>query len=300
MPRRWLAIVAGAALLPACANHVRYSSDAFETKAQEVVHIATVVEPPAPVLTSPDVDLELLADETAVVRKLRTRVRFDEYTPYKSGYELWEVPVGTVCLPILLIARVVDLVGFGLVPDESLDEFASFTFAAMNPLLNTESDSRLRRNEVSRETEELDSQVRRALKPLAGAPVALSLDARKPLAFTSDARGRVRLELLAIAPDTLPGRPRSLRVSVEGEGKRDRQVVELPISHALSARLVQAMASRSRAKSPGASPEAIGRSLTELDALGFASSALALENELRARAGANPAWLARLDAALHP
>jgi len=300
MLRRWLAIVAGAALLPACANHVRYSSDAFETKAQEVVHVATVVEPARPVLTSPGVDLELLADETAVVRKLRTRVRFDEYTPYKSGYELWEVPVGTVCLPILLVARVVDLVGFGLLPDKSLDEFAGFTFSAMNPLLNTESDSRLRRKEVSRETEELDSQVRRELKPLAGAKVLLSLDARTPKSFESDARGRVRVELLAIAPDTLPGQPRSLRISVEGEGKRERQAVELPISRALAAQLVQAMVSRRRASSPGATPESIGRSLAELDALGFPASALALENELRARAGANPAWLARLDAALRP
>ena len=118
--------------------------------------------------------------------------------------------------------------------------------------------------------------------------------------FTSDARGRVRVELLAIAPDTLPGRPRSLRVSVEGEGKRERQVVELPISHALASRLAQAMESRRRAQAPGATPEAIGRSLAELDALGFASSALALETELRAREGANAAWLTRLESAMQP
>ncbi|MEX2208341.1 MAG: hypothetical protein WEF50_19140 [Myxococcota bacterium] len=300
MSRRWLALLASAALLPACANHVRYSSDAFETKAQEVVHVATVVEPAGPVLTSSGVDLEILADETAVVRKLRTRVRFDEYTPYKSGYELWEVPAGTVCLPILLVARIVDLVGFGMVPDESLDAFAGWTFSAMNPLLNTESGSRLRRNEVSRETEELDSRVRRELKPLAGAEVVLSLDARTSKTFASDARGRVRVELLALAPDALPGLPRSLRVAVEGEGEREREVFELPISRTLATQLVQAMASRRRATSRGATPERIGRSLAELDALGFPASALALERELRTRAGANTAWLSRLDAALRP
>jgi len=300
MPRRLLAIVASAALLPACVNHVRYSSDAFETKAQEIVHVATVVEPAGLVLTSPGVDLELYADETAIVRKLRTRVRFDEYTPYKSGYELWEVPVGAVCLPVLFVARVVDLAGFGLMPDKSLDELAGWTFSALNPLLNTESHSRLRRKEVSRETEELDSRVRRELKPLAGAAVLLSLDARAAKSFTTDARGRIRVELLAIAPETLPGRPRALRVWVEGEGQRERQVVELPISRALATRLVQAMESRTRASAPGASPEAIGRSLAELDALGFASSALTLETELRARESANLAWIARLESALRP
>ncbi len=298
MLRRLLAIVAGAALLPACANHVRYSSDAFESKAQEVVHVATVVEPEGPVLTSPSLALVLLADRTAVVRRLRTRVRFDESTPYKSGYELWEVPVGAVCLPVLLVARVVDLVGFGLVPDKSLDAFAGFTFSAMNPLLNTESRERVRKHEVSRETEELDSQVRRELEPLAGEPVVLALDARAPVTVRSDARGRVRIELLALAPDTLPGRPRSLRVAVDADGKRERHVVELPISHALAGRLAQAMASRSRAQAPGASPEVIGRALAELDALGFASSALTLETELRARAGANAAWVTRLESAM--
>jgi len=300
MPRRLLALVASSALLPACANHVRYSSDSFQTSSREVVHAETVVEPYAPVLAAPGIELELLADETAIHRKLRTRVRLDEHTPYNSGYELWEVPVGTVCLPLLLVVRVVDLVGFGFVPDQNLDEFAGWTFAAMNPLLNVESESRLRRNEVSRETEELDREVRRELRPLAGASVLLALDAYAPQTFTSDARGRVRTELLALAPDSLPGRPRALRVSVEGEGKRERQVVELPLSRALTARLTQAMESRRRARVRGAAPEAIARSLAELDSLGFSASALALETELRAREGANPAWLARLDSALRP
>ena len=300
MLRRLLAFVASAALLPACANHVRYSKDSFETSTREVVHAETVVQPSAPVLSAPDIELELLADETAVLRKLRTRVRSDEHTPYSSGYELWEVPVGSVCLPVLLVLRVVDLVGFGFLPDASLDEFAGWTFAALNPLLNVESESRLRRSELSRATEELDREVRRELRPLAGAKILLSLDAHAPQSVSSDARGRVRVELLALAPDGLPGRPRGLRVSVEAEDKRERLVVELPLSHALSARLVQALDARRRARSLGASPEAIGRSLAELDALGFASGALALEAELRAREGANPAWLARLDSALRP
>jgi len=300
MSRRLLALVACAALLPACANHVRYSSDAFETRPRDLVHVATVVEPAEPVLTSPMVELELLADQTAVVRRLRTRVRFDESTPYKSGHELWEVPVGAICVPVLAVTRLIDLVGFGFVPDKSLDEFAGFSFAALNPLLNTESRSRVRKREVSRETEELDREVMRQLEPLAGAPVTLALDARAAKTLHSDARGRVRVELLALAPDTLPGRPRVLRVAVESDGERERHAIELPISRALGAKLARAIESRGRAQAPGATPEQVGRSLAELDALGFSASALALETELRARPGASAAWLARLESALHP
>jgi len=300
MLRRLLALLAGTALLPACANHVRYSSDAFETSVREVVHADTVVEPRERVLQKPELELDLLADETAVVRKLRTRVRSDEYTPYKSGYELWEVPVGAVCVPVLTVLRVVDLVGLGLVPDRSLDDLAGFTFAALNPLLNLESETRLRRKEVSRETEELDRSVERDLRPLPGARLALAIDPRSPVRFSSDARGRVHSDLLALVPEGLPGRPRAVRVAVEGDGKRDPHVIEIPLSHALAARLAQAIEVRRRARAPGAAPEAVGRSLAELDALGFSASALALETELRARTDASPAWLSRLDAALHP
>jgi len=234
------------------------------------------------------------------VRKLRTRVRSDEYTPYKSGYEIWEVPVGTVCVPILIVLRAVDLVGLGFVPNRKLDDFSDFTFAAMNPLLNLESETRLRRNEVSRETEELDRSVERELRPLSGAKLALAIDPRTPYHVSSDARGRVHSELLALVPEDVPGRPRVLRVAVEGEGKREPHTVEIPLSHALSSRLAQALEVQRRARAPGATPEVVGRSLAELDALGFSASALALETELRGRKDASPGWLARLDAALHP
>jgi len=300
MSRRLLALLASIALLPACVNHVRYTSDAFETSAREVVHSEAVVEPDAPVLDSPDLELEVLADETAVVRKLRTRVRFDQYTPYKSGYEIWEVPVGAACLPILVVLRVVDTVGFGFMPEKGLEDFAGWTFAALNPLLNLESESRLRRKEISRETEELDHQVQRDLRPLAGAKLVLALDGRDPHRYESDARGRVRVELLELAPAALPGRPRALRVSVEGEGERELRVVELPLSRGQGARLAQGIDARARARARGTSPETIGRSLAELDSLGFTASALALETELRTREDANPGWLARLDSALRP
>lgn len=300
MLRRWLAIAASPLLFAACTNHVRYTSDSFERSKREVVYAEALVEPQKQILKSPDVEILLEADETVVVRKLRSHVRFDEYTPYRSGYEVWEVPVGAVCLPVLVVLRVADTVGLGMVPDQKLDDFAGFTFSAMNPLLNLESETRVRRNEVSRETEELDRDVQRGLRPLAGAKLELALDARTPKKFKTDARGRVQVELLSLAPDSLPGRPRALRVSVEGEGKREARVFELPLSQTLASQLTHAVEIRRRARAPGTSPEAIGRSLTELDALGFSTSALALEHELRIREDANLAWLARLDAALRP
>lgn len=300
MLRRWLALAASAALLSACANHVRYASDTFEREKREVVYVDAVIERQSAILKTPDVELALAIDETVVVRKLRSNVRFDVYTPYRSGYEIWEVPAGLVCLAPLLVLRVADTVGLGATSDENLADFSEFTWSAMNPLLNVESESRVRRNEISRQTEELDRSVKRELRPLAGAKLGLALDARKPQKRVTDAHGRVQVDLLALAPDSLPGRPRVLRVAVDGEGKRAPRVFDLALSQPLGSRLVQAVALRSRARAPGASPEAIGRSITELDALGFSAASLALEQELRTREYANLAWLARLDAALGP
>jgi hypothetical protein len=300
MLRRWLALAASAALLPACANHVRYASDTFEREKRKVVYSDAVVERQTSILKTPDVELALAIDETVIVRKMRSNVRFDVYTPYRSGYEIWEVPVGLVCLPVLLVGRVGDVVGLGVVSDEKLDDFSDFTWSAMNPLLNVESESRVRRNEISRQSEELDRDVVRDLRPLSRAKLALALDARKPKTLTTDAHGRVQVDLLALAPDSLPGRPRVLRVAVDGEGKRAARVFDLALSQPLANSLVRAVDLRRRARAPGASPEAIGRSITELDALGFSAASLALEQELRTREYANLAWLARLDAALSP
>lgn len=300
MFRRALALGSAAALLSGCVNHVRYSSDAFEHSVRDVVNSETVVDAHAPVLVAPRLDLELAADETAIVRRMRTVVRNDEYTPYRSGPETWEVPVGLLCLPAMLFANAGHAVGLDLAQPRSLGRFTSWTLVAVNPLMNLGAEGRMRREEVSRESEELDHEVRRELRPLAGVRLALALDPRAPRRFVADARGRVSVELLALAPPELSGGPRVLRVSVDGEETREPHVVELPISRALAGRIERGARLRAAARAPGASPEAVGRALATLATLGFSDSAVALETELRTRAADDRGWLARLDSALRP
>jgi hypothetical protein len=231
---------------------------------------------------------------------MRTRVRSEEYTPYRSGPETWEIPAGLLCLPAVAVVNGADAVGLPFVTERNREEFTHWSLVALNPLMNLESRSRVFRNEVSRESEELDRDVRRELRPLAGVRLALALDPRAPRRFTSDARGRVSVDLLALAPADLAGGPRMLRVSVDGEETREPHVVELPIARALSARIVRGARLRSAARARGASPETVGRALAALSELGFAESAVGLETELRARAAEDRAWLARLDDALRP
>jgi hypothetical protein len=185
-------------------------------------------------------------------------------------------------------------------PDKRTAEFTAWSVTALNPLMNLPSHARLRREEVSRESEELDRDVRRERRPLAGVRLALALDPRSPKRLRADEHGRVSTDLLALLPPELEAGPRVLRVSVDGEETREPYVVELPLARELSARLVRAARLRAAARAPGAPPEAVGRSLAALSALGFPESAVGLEVELRAGAARDRAWLARLDDALRP
>jgi hypothetical protein len=203
-------------------------------------------------------------------------------------------------MPAVAVMNASSALGLPLTDDRRTAEFTTWSVTALNPLMNLESRGRLRREEVSRESEELDREVRRELRPLAGVRLALALDPRAPKRFASDARGRVSVELLALAPLDLSGGPRMLRVSVDGDETREPHVVELPIARALGARVARAARMRAAARAPGASPEAVGRALAQLADLGFVESALGLEAELRTRSAHDRAWLARLDSALRP
>jgi len=300
MMRRALVFGSAVALLSGCVNHVRTSSESFEHSVRDVVNAETVVDAHARTLSKPRVDLTLTADETAVVKRVRTKVRSDEYTPYRAGPEWWEVPAGLVCLPVALVMNTGHTLGLGFSDAREVAEFTHWSFVAVNPLMNLGSESRMRREELSRESEEVGREVERTLRPLAGVRLALALDPRAPRRFVADAQGNVSVELLALAPPDLSGGPRALRVSVDGEEMREPHVVELPISRELGARIQRGVGLRAAARAPGASPEAVGRALAALASLGFADSAVALEMELRTRASADRAWLARLDSTLRP
>jgi hypothetical protein len=300
MFRRALALGAAVALLTACANRVRYSTEAFEHPVRDVVSSETIVDARGKVLTRPRLELALSADETTIVRRMRTKVKSEEYTPYRSGPETWEVAVGVLCLPAVGVMNGARALGLGFTSEKRTAELTTWSLTAANPLMNLPSDTRVFRNEVSRESEELDRDVRREARPLAGERLALALDPRSPKRFTADARGRVSVELLTLVPADLRDGPRLLRVSVDGEETREPRVVELPLSPELSARLARGARLRAAARAPGASPETVGRTLAALTSLGFGESAVGLESELRARAARDRAWLARLDDALGP
>ncbi|HXX47915.1 MAG TPA: hypothetical protein VEN47_06790, partial [Myxococcota bacterium] len=227
-----------------------------------------------------------------------TVVRLDEETPWRLQNELWEVPTGLVAVPFFVAVRASNKMCLGLIPQDFIDGGLDFAFAALNPLLNVESETRLEGREISRQSRDLRSDEERSTRPLAGVPVRVALARQPGVELASDATGRVRVDLLALFEGAPGAAPRSLRVEVAGDGLRSPAALELPLSGRIRARLLEGAHERAAARAPEASAETAARALVALDALGFRDSAQTLERELREREQANTAWLARLDLAL--
>ena len=281
-----------------CANHVRYEDEMREHESREVTRAVTRIAPREGVVAQPRAELTVTVDETVRVRRRETILRLDEETPWRAQNELWEVPEGLVAVPFFIAVRASNKMLLGLVPNDWIDSGMDFGFAALNPALNVEAPDRVVGREIGRKTRELDGGEEESSRPLAGAPVVLTLAVGPSQALHCDAAGRVQVDLLELVRGIPEPAPRVLHVAVAGEGLRAPASVELPLSRSLSSRLVRAARAREAALAPGISPDAAAQALDAIEALGFRDSAALIEHELRDRQHGNAAWLSRLDLAL--
>ncbi|HXZ85806.1 MAG TPA: hypothetical protein VEI82_09970, partial [Myxococcota bacterium] len=183
MLRRTAALALCAALALGCANHVRYDEEVREHESRDVTRAVTRIDAPAPVVASAELDLSVSVDETVLVRRRDTLVRLDEETPWRARDELWEVPTGLVAVPFFVGLRASNKLCLGLIPNDFIDGGMDFAFAALNPALNVESETRLRGREVMRKTHELQSEEQHGTRPLAGVPVVLTLSQQPSVAL---------------------------------------------------------------------------------------------------------------------
>ncbi|MFI5316491.1 MAG: hypothetical protein ACHQ6T_12385 [Myxococcota bacterium] len=281
-----------------CANHVRFDEEVREHETRDVTRASARIEARDAVVAQPFVELSIEADELVQIRRRETLVRLDEETPWRAQNELWEVPTGLVAVPAFLALRASNKLLLGLIPDDVISSGTDFAFAALNPALNVESETRVRGREVSRRSRDLDTSEEQHRRPLAQTPVVFSLAQSPSQHAITDSAGHVRVELLSLLTDVPASPPHLLHIEVAGDGVRKTAVLELQLSRQIAARVVRAAQARAAARAPGASAESAAQALVALDALGFPQSALALERELREHRAADGAWLARLNLAL--
>jgi hypothetical protein len=299
MLRRTCTLVLCLSAAVGCANHVRYADEMREHESRVVTDSVTRIESREPVIAEPSAALTVTADETVRLRRRETVVHLDEETPWRAQNELWEVPTGLVTVPFFVGVRASNKFFFlGMVPETWIGAGIDYSFAALNPALNVENEDRVVGREVSRKSRDIDEAESRAVRPLAGTPVVLSLAEGPSQTLTCDASGRVKIELLELLRGTPQQPPTVLHVEVQGDGLRPAATLELPLARGLRTRLVKAAHARDAALAPGVSPDAAARSLALIDNLGFRESASLAEQELRDRQHGNASWLSKLDLAL--
>ncbi len=259
-----------------CANHLGYSENLEQVVRRDLVKSHVAVRTAQDVISSPRVVVEIIGQEAVEVRTERVVTRFEEATPYQGAREFYEVPAGLVSLPLSLLFNVFDTLLLGYVPNELVDGYTFWTFAALNPFMNAESKKRIRRRVVSKETQLVDFQVEQVDRPLAGRTVGVAFDQFDPVEIQTDSRGQISVHLVEVAPEGLSTPPRKLVLSVEGEDQR-RWIY---LDRDLADRLYRAAVVKAAFGAPEIDPQDAARGILELERLGFNGYSRMLEDRV--------------------
>jgi len=222
MSARTLAAVALVAAL-GCANSLRTLEVEDGLERNEMTQTRFDIRAPEGPLRTSLVILEVDAEDVTVSSSARTVRMIEEVTPYQALRELYEVPGGLVALPLSFVWNALDMLLLGFIPNEVVEPFTHWTFAALNPVLNAESASRVERRDLGTRLLPGTNESQRTVRPAATQWIEVSLAGAPSVRLATDAHGRLSLFL-----DELPwprdlGIPRSVVATVptaDGEGAR--------------------------------------------------------------------------------
>ena len=272
----------------ACANHVRTVQHDEDRERIVAVEARYELDTRVDVLRSPRVELAFSREETLESRVETTITTVDEVTPYSAVHELYEVPLGLVSVPLQLLGQLADVLVLGALPNEVVNGYSYWTFAALNPLLNVESEARVVRREVERSIRVAEPHRTVIRRPLADHPIELRLGSADPVTVQTDADGQAEVHLLDLAPARSGARPRQLEMTVpdselSGTFFLDRR---------LTLRLSQAGPSLAVISDPDASADELARAVLTIDRLGFTRYSLQAEDLIHRRLFDDPELLA--------
>jgi len=266
-----VAALLGVAPLAGCANLVAEREEPRSRTEPRLIDVRYEFSGADVPLTEPELQLKLVKVDVLQDRTVASTARIDDVTPYSALREAYEVPVGAACAPISVLANAADLLVLGYLPNPPLRGFASYCFAALNPLLNAENTERTVAREVSVTDTEVSLNERRVETALSGAVVRARLGSGAADELRTDGEGRLRLHLLDLVTPETPLRPAELELSTDvGGGTVSRLELDVPLASAVgrAAPSVLALADAQ------ADPTALAQALAEIANAGFRDWAL--------------------------
>ena len=278
---RWALLLLPLCLLPACANHIRYVDADSEKRDTQAKSTSYVIESDSPTVEKDVVALDVLKVEVSDESSARSTTKYEESTPYSGAREIWEVPVGIVSMPLALLLNLADIITFGMIPNETVDEFTAWTFAAANPFLNPEDPERVEKHAVDTIVKEGETKEHREQTPLANVNVAVHFDDNDGPIMKTDSKGALGFSVLDVITESLQTRPRKLIVSTpDPTGGSSTIQREMYIDRDLAARIYEARGSVLAYKNGPHDPATLGEAVAVLDQLKFKDYSLTMEDKI--------------------
>ncbi len=263
-------------LFPGCANTVRKdkSTETVITRtprhAISFIRYSDYAKDPSiiNIIVNKEVNVKVVHAEDEIYNELET--------PYSGWRELYEVPAGIGVFPAALVVNILDFASLGVIPNWMTDDMLDYSFAAMNPCMNAESDSRVVKHELRHENKIVDQYVDSRKLTAVGAEVRI-MDGKKELQrLTTDEYGEVKLSLFTpIYLDQIESLAElNIIIKVDDLGKPDIANIVLP--RRLRYRLVKAReAIKLYRKQP--TPQTLARTVMLLEDLKFSRQSLIFE-----------------------
>jgi hypothetical protein len=268
MRRAPIAVAALLAVAPfsGCANLVAEREEPRSRTEPRLIDLRYEFAGPEVPLRQAQVALTLVKVDALQDRTIKQKALIRDVTPYSSLRELYEVPVGAACSPIAALANAADLLVLGYLPNPPLRGFASYCFAALNRLLNTESAVRTESREISVTDVEVSLAERSSETPLPNTVVRARLGAGAADELRTDAQGRVSFHLLDLVTPETPLRPSELELSSDVGGGG---VSKLALDPELASAVGRAAPSVLALADAQADPAALAQAVSEIARAGF-------------------------------
>ncbi len=279
-------------LLPACANHIRYVDAESEKRDTTPKSTSYVIESNSPEVETDIVKLDVMKVSVTDESSARSTTKYEEYTPYDGTREIWEVPVGIVCMPLALLLNLGDILTFGMIPNETVDGFTAWTFAAANPFMNPEDPERVEKRPVETIVKEGETKEHREETPLANVNVAVHFDDNDGPIMKTDSKGALGFSVLDVITESLQTRPRKLIVSTpDPAGGSEVIQREMYIDRDLAARIYEARTHVLAYKNGPHDPATMGEAVAVIDQLKFKDYSLTMEDKITQEFGGDEQFM---------
>ena len=166
------AVLSLSILTTGCANHLPQHVETTSTIERETISKTIDIEGKGGAFRNWEV--AVTTNEQFKVEHFNNMDTYEVFTPYQGARELYEIPVGLVCIVGGVVVNVVDFALLGLLPNKLTDGPLDVGFAGLNPFMNIESDKRNERVLLKSEKTKLDSKTESLKMPFADGDIQLS------------------------------------------------------------------------------------------------------------------------------